>query len=269
MLTPRQARYLLAIHEMRGRERSMSRLAETLGVSKPSVTNMINAFKQKGLVDKGGSLVLTAQGKALANEILSRQALLSAYFSRELGLAAEDIRNDVLALMFEMSSKFTESLIRKIETDAAKAELRRFSGSVYLTNFEGILPDGIYELPFRLLKENNGQLSMGDKGFIHPARLVVTGGFGVISLRAVPVTHKALRGDLLKGRLARLFYWNGADFAEAAEQDGVYSLPVMGMHWRHDAEKNVDFGVVRIKVHASVGIFNMPDSVADLAIYLE
>lgn len=269
MVTPGQARYLLAIRQMRGRSGNMSRLAEILDVSKPSVTSMIASLEEREWVSKGPPLVLTAQGKALAEEIKSRQSLLTGYFSKELGLSEEDIANDILLLMLTVSEKFIGRLTGKIEKEEAQAELRKFSENVHMTNFQGILSDGIYEIPFRLLKKNGRQLSMGDKGFVHPARLIIADGHGIIRLRTLPVMHRTLRGNVLKGRLARLFYWNGEDFSESLEQDGVYSFPVMEMHWSHDREKNADFGLVQVKVHASVGVFNMPDSVADLAIYFE
>ncbi|WP_347490058.1 hypothetical protein ABDB91_02550 [Desulfoscipio sp. XC116] len=41
------------------------------------------------------------------------------------------------------------------------------------------------------------------------------------------------------------------------------------MHWNYDEEKGMDFGMMHIKVRASVGVVNMPESFADLAIYLE
>lgn len=269
MVTLGQARYLAAIHQMRGCDRNMSKLAEVLSVSKPSVTNMINVFEEKGWVKKGPPLSLTAQGRALANEIMSRQSFFAGYFAKELGLMETEVYNDVLVLMCELSDTFIDALVCKIETKEAQKVLAQYKDNVYLTSFNGILPDGVYDYSFRILKKNETKLSMGDKGFLHPARLVVTGGIGVLRLRAVPVKHKAIQGDLLKGRLSRLFFWNGEVYCEVREENGVYSFPVMAMKWGHDEELDTDYGILEIKVHASVGTFHMPDSPADLAIYLE
>ncbi len=264
-----QARYLLAIERMRGRERTVTKIAQELGVSKPSVTSMINGLEDKRLLKKERGLPLTGQGKATTEEIRSKQSVIAAYLARELGIAPMEAKNDALVLMFEMSEKFVDSLIRKIEKDAARAKLEEFAGNAYLTNFQGILADGIYAIPFRLLKKNDGRLSMGDKGLVHPAKLVVVGGYGLISLHALPLTHKGLPGGILKGKLARLSYWNGEEYAEAPEEKGRYAFPVMDMHWRYDQEQSMDFGVLQLKVQASVGVANMPESLADLAVYLE
>jgi Mn-dependent DtxR family transcriptional regulator len=269
MITQGQARYLLAIDQMRGRERTVTRIAQVLGVSKPSVTSMINGLAERGLVKKERGLALTGQGKEAVEEIRNKQSVLTAYLIRELGLAPPEAKHDALALMFETSEKFVASLIQKIETDAAQAKLGNLAGNVYLTNFQGILADGIYAIPFKLLRKNDGRLSMGDKGLVHPAKLVVVEGYGLISLCVLPVTHRALQGCILKGRLARLSYWNGEEYREAWEEEGRYSFPVMNMHWHDDQENGTDFGVLPLKVQASVGVANMPESLADLAVYLE
>lgn len=195
--------------------------------------------------------------------------MITSYLTGELGLAPAEADNDALVMMFETSEKFVAGLIRKIETDAARARLGELVGSAYLSNFQGIMADGVYAMPFQLLKKNDSRLSMGDKGLRHPAKLVVIGGYGLISLSALPITHKSLPGHTLKGRLARLSYWNGEKYVEAWGEEGSYSFPVMDMHWRYDQEKSLDFGVLPLKVQASVGLVHMPESLADLAIYPE
>ena len=269
MITLAQARYLLAIHQMRGRDRNVSKLAEALDVSKPSVTNMITSLEEKTWVNKGPPFVLTEQGQATVEEILWTQSLLSKYFSGILELPKEEISNDMLILMTGLSDESLNRLVSIVETHLARAELEKLAGNVHLTSFQGIIDDGVYEAPFQLLKEGSNELSMGDKGLVHPAELIVTGSHGMISLKVKSLKHRALHGALMKGVLAQLFYWNGETFTKAQEEDGIYFFPVMGMYWNHDKEKNIDFGVVKVRVHASVGSFNMPDSVADLAIYLE
>lgn len=269
MLTLGQARYLLVLNQLRGRDRAVTKIAGTLGVSKPSVTSMIDSFEEKGLLQKGPGLNLTAQGKALAEEITGKQAIIASYFARELEITKEEAGRDALVLMFELSEKFLERLIKKIEIENARSILREFYSNAYLTSFQGILPDGVYQIPFRVLKKNDSGLSMGDKGLAHPAKLVVADGYGVLSLRAVLVTHRALRGYTLKGRVARFFFWNGESYAEVREQDEGYAFPVMHMYWSHDPVKGVEFGVLQIKVQASVGAVNMPESSADMAVYLD
>ena len=139
MITLAQSRYLLAIHQMRGRDRNVSRLAEALDVSKPSVTNMISSLEEKTWVNKGPPLVLTEQGAVMAEEIIWTQSLLSKYFSGILELPKEDISNDILILMTGLSDESLNRLVGIVETNLARAELEKLAGNVHLTSFRGVI----------------------------------------------------------------------------------------------------------------------------------
>ncbi len=68
-LTRSQTRYLVEIHKLSGREgvRSVG-IAEALGVSRPSVSRMLNNLTQLGLLEKNpeGIVLLTDVGRELA-----------------------------------------------------------------------------------------------------------------------------------------------------------------------------------------------------------
>lgn len=270
-VTLSQARYLITMYHMRDRERNVSNIAAVLGVSKPSVTNMINLFTERGMVKKGHSLIptLTAQGKKKAEEILQKQALIKGYFRRELEIPQERADNDALVFLFELSENTVERFIKKIEMENARRILSAVEGHTSISNFKGVLTDGVYETDFTLFRKSDGGISMGNSGFMHPAKLVVVRGKGILSLKAVPVSHKSLPGNVLRGRLGRLFYWNGESYIEADEEDGFYSIPIMEMKWGYDQERQVDYGGIGIKVQASVGVLNMPESEANLTIYFD
>ncbi len=268
-VTLSQARYLITMYHMRDRERSMSKIASSLGVSKPSVTNMINLFIEKGMVKKGSNFVptLTVQGKKTTEKILQKHAVLKGYFLRELAIPEEQAGEDALIFLFDLSEKSVGNFIKKIEMETARNRIDAVKDHTCISSFKGILEDGIYVVEFTVFRKKDGGISMGNKGFLHPAKLVVVQGSGVLSLSAIPVAHKALLGDVLRGRLARFFYWNGENYTEVEEQDGAYAFPVMDMKWSYDQEKHLDYGTIEIKVQANVGILNMPESAANLTVY--
>lgn len=238
-VTLSQARYLIAMYHMRDRERTMTKIALALGVSKPSVTNMINLFIEKGVVKKGNNLIpsLTPQGKALTEKILRKHAVIKGYFRGELDIPEEQASEDALVFMFELSEKSVESFIRKIEIDTARKRIHSMETNPYISDFKGILEDGVYEMDFTLFRKADGGVSMGNKGLLHPAKLTVTEGKAVLSLRAVPISHRAPLGNVLRGRLARLFYWNGESYTEVEEQGGEYAFPMMDVRWNWDQIK--------------------------------
>ncbi len=270
-VTLSQARYLIAMYHMRDRERSMTKIAKVLRVSKPSVTKMINIFIEKGMVKRRNNLVpyLTTQGRSITEKILIRHSVIKNYFNRELGIPEELAKEDALIFMFELSEKAVECFIRKIEMDLAREYLNKMKEHPYISDFKGILEEGIYEADFTLFRKADGGISMGNKGLLHPAKLIVLDGKGMISLRAVPISHRSRLGNVLKGKLARLFYWNGESYTEVDEQDGEYVFPIVDMKWNYDQDRHLDFGLVEIKVQANVGLLNMPESIANLAIYFD
>lgn len=270
-VTLSQARYLIAMYRMRDRERSMSKVALTLGVSKPSVTNMIHLFVEKGMVKKGNNfqIALTSYGRNITEEILQKHQVIKNYFVKDLAIPKAQADEDALKLMFELSEESVKSFILKIEMETARRIIESAGEEQNLSSLSGIRKDGVYEPEFLLLRKNDSGISMGNKGLMHPAKLTIVGGKGVLRLRAVPISHKAMLGDVLRGRLARFFYWNGQHYVEVEEQDDVYSFPLVGMTWERDDARQRDYGLVRIKVQASVGILNMPESEAMLAIYFE
>ncbi len=270
-VTLSQARYIITMYQMKEKERNVTKIASVLGVSKPSVTNMMNLFIERGIVKKGRNAVptLTSQGKTMVEGILKKHEVLTAYFTRELGLPLDKAKQDALVFIYELSEEAVESFLRKIELAAARAMLNPLVPNRYLSSFQGVLEDGVYDMDFTLFRKGERGVSMGDKGLLHPVKLVVADGKGILSLRAVPISHRAILGDVLRGRLSKLYFWNGKEFVEVHEVDGAYSFPVMDMRWSRDKKRDMDCGMVEIKVQASVGILNMPESVANLAIYFD
>ena len=101
MLSPSQARCLLAVHslnEVYGRASSKD-VCKLLGLSKPSVHNALEALENKGLIAKKpyGAAILTEQGESLARELEARRAHLTLFFSKTVGLSMD--QSDLAALL--------------------------------------------------------------------------------------------------------------------------------------------------------------------------
>ncbi len=91
-------------------------VGEYMGYSKPSVSRAIGLLKQGGyvLMDKDGTLTLTASGIAIAEKIYERHTLITDFLVR-LGvdpvIAAEDackIEHDISDASFEAIKKYAE-----------------------------------------------------------------------------------------------------------------------------------------------------------------
>jgi DtxR family Mn-dependent transcriptional regulator len=64
-----------------------ARIAERLGISRPAVSEMIKRMEQQGLVDVDRQIVLTGQGRALAEQVVRRHRLAERLLTDVLGLS--------------------------------------------------------------------------------------------------------------------------------------------------------------------------------------
>jgi len=94
-------------------------IADSLTVAEPSVSAMIKRLAKKGYVkrEKYRGFTLTESGQAIANGILLRRRILTA-FLKSLGLPQQVIRQDVHGLEHRLSEQTLQGLRRFLKTDA-------------------------------------------------------------------------------------------------------------------------------------------------------
>lgn len=93
-LTMTHLRYLLTIYTQAGEASTVSGVAKTLGVSKPSVTRMLGTLMEKGLLvqERYGKVFLTDAGKQAARDHQTKVARLRLLIPRMgLNLTAEEL----------------------------------------------------------------------------------------------------------------------------------------------------------------------------------
>jgi len=98
-------------------------IAQRLGISQASVTNMVQRLDAEGLLkyEKYRGLVLTASGEALAQSIARRHRLLSD-FLKLLGLDESTIEHDVEGMEHHISPatlQAIEALTRQLQGQSA------------------------------------------------------------------------------------------------------------------------------------------------------
>lgn len=80
--------YAAAIYELaeEGLPVIQARIAEWLGISRPSVSEMIRRMEADGLVAVGEEVALTEEGRHLAEVVVRRHRLAERFLAEELGL---------------------------------------------------------------------------------------------------------------------------------------------------------------------------------------
>ncbi|MBL9153235.1 MAG: MarR family transcriptional regulator [Verrucomicrobiales bacterium] len=116
--------YLEKIHELidaKGYAR-VADIAESFGIARPSVSNMVRRLDEKGLVkhEKYRGMTLTTEGERLARRIAERHGILSEFLDL-LGLDAETAYRDVEGMEHHISTQTLrgiEQIIAELKADA-------------------------------------------------------------------------------------------------------------------------------------------------------
>jgi len=119
--------YLKRIYEITrsGQKASTSQLAQVLGISAASVTNMLQKLSKSSppyvIYHKHHGVELTELGKASALKILRRHRLIEQYLVEKLGYAWDEVHEEAEILEHALSPA-----VRKTRIDAALGRPRRF-----------------------------------------------------------------------------------------------------------------------------------------------
>lgn len=87
-------------------EARVTDIAENMGVAKSSVHISMHTLADKGMLlqEKYGSVALTAEGRAYAEDIYSRHKCLTAFFERVVGVDALTAEKDACAIEHVISA---------------------------------------------------------------------------------------------------------------------------------------------------------------------
>jgi len=123
MIDERSEQYLKAIGQMEeeGERATTSSLARSLGVSMPSVTEMLQRLSVKGLVEhqRRGQVRLTEDGQRLAISLIRRHRLWEAFLVRFLGFSWDEVHEEACRLEHATSpgmEKRLASFMRDLDT---------------------------------------------------------------------------------------------------------------------------------------------------------
>ena len=100
--TRSQEDYLKALYQLHGDQRPVPTrdLAQRLGISSPSVSEMVTRLSAQGLVehDRYRGQQLTREGRKVALELVRHHRLLELFLMKELGYSWEEVHAEAEAL---------------------------------------------------------------------------------------------------------------------------------------------------------------------------
>lgn len=107
-----QQAYMEVIGDMERRHghAHVTELARELGVSKPSVVQMLRRLADSGVVKAGREITLSETGKRTVRELGSRQALLEDFMVRDLGMDPKAAAKEACRMEHIVSAAFLRGL---------------------------------------------------------------------------------------------------------------------------------------------------------------
>ncbi len=107
---------ILQLSRKQSRVRSID-VVETIGYSKPSVSRAVGLLKQGGYLNvlEDGSLILTDEGRMVAERTFERHRVLTAFFLA-LGVDEETAASDACKIEHDISDKTFEAIKRHTES---------------------------------------------------------------------------------------------------------------------------------------------------------
>ena len=106
---------ILVLQNTIGRVRSID-IAHRIGYSKPSVSRAVKLLGSDGCIeiDADGFITLTEKGRGIANDILDRHKIISAFFE-SIGVSEETASEDACRIEHVISDETFEKLKKYIE----------------------------------------------------------------------------------------------------------------------------------------------------------
>jgi len=109
-----------------------ARIADRLQVSRPAVSEMIRRLEADGLVTNDGSIRLTAQGQALAQQVVRRHRIAERFLTDILGLSWAQAHHEAGKWEHVMSAEVEQALDRVLGSPTTCPHGNPIPGSQYL-----------------------------------------------------------------------------------------------------------------------------------------
>jgi Mn-dependent DtxR family transcriptional regulator len=117
-MTPSKENYLKVMLGLSNEEGIRSTdIASALGISKASVSHMMNVLRDEGYItkEKYGAVTLTESGKNVAVNIKRRYELLKRFFHNVLGVEADIAAEDACRVEHLISSETADHIDRQLD----------------------------------------------------------------------------------------------------------------------------------------------------------
>ncbi|SHH88336.1 Iron Transport-associated domain-containing protein [Sporobacter termitidis DSM 10068] len=264
-LTPKQLQYLFYIDHFKNSGRLISDLAEQLGVTKGAVSQVLDIHEKHGLIRRraDGRVVLTAEAEQAIAELKEKHRFICPFFRTMPNLDDALAVKCALQYVCWMPRESVDGLVQNL-AERERFNCLRWDMEEKAPDMDFPFPDGSYQVPFDVYRADSNVLSMGDKGFVKPARMDVMDGRGTITLKSKEIRYRSGPEKYFRGKLTRLSCLCGSDFVQIRSKNSEYTIPLHYIRKLSLTPGGTLCATLRIKAEASRCVSNMPISEADI-----
>ncbi|MCD8157318.1 MAG: MarR family transcriptional regulator [Clostridiales bacterium] len=193
-ITKSQLNYLMAIDFLEGESVSQSKICNYLGVKRSSASIALKKLCESGYVEKadydfGCEYKLTEKSRRILKLVEKEKLEFFSLFCKKLSIRYELCEKEYNKICGMIGEEFIDKLAEARENGyGIESETNE---KIKANETDSYLENGVYELPFKVVHEGDGSPSMGNKGFIHPARLIIDGENDRVLLKAKEIYYKS------------------------------------------------------------------------------
>jgi len=263
--TSKQLQYLFYIDYLKNSGRPVTDLAEQLGVTKGAVSQVLDIYGKMGWIKHSpyGEIVLEGPAKEAVAGIKKELKIIYSFFEKMPDMTPRLALDCALQYICLMPRRSVDGLIRELMQKDGLQRIR--------WDLEGKTPgmavpfsDGSYLIPFSVYKADCNELSMGDKGFVKPAKMLVINGEGTITLTSKEFRYHGKSGRKFRGKLNRLSCLYEEKFLNIRAKNSEYAIPLYYIRKLSLAPEGTLCGTLRIRAEAGKCGAGMPVSEADI-----
>lgn len=259
-LSKAQLNYILAIKQLAGGKVTQKYICEYLGVKKSTASIALKNLEENGYINKSeNNYILTEKSWEILNQTDREKFEFMSLFNGFFGIDKELCEDEYKKICGSFSKEFIDKLTQFREREYNSA-INKNNDSEKIMNIDF----GKYEIPFQVVQSSGETRSMGDKGFYHPATLVVEKDCQYIVLKSKEIYYKSKTNQILKGKLQELYYLdtNMAWVLSKQKEESNWIIPLKEILYQKDDFEKASVGVIKIKVAATT--MKMPESIAEI-----
>ena len=265
-ITKERLVYLLFLYEHKDKGYTLTRIAQEMGISKSTVSRLLNTFYQEGLLQEKGKGDLSCQGCQLARNYQKDINKLADWLQDSADFNHNEAYQEAVILILTLTKEAREKLVNNTSKERLFKlihNVKEISGDMLAAH----LDDGEYPFAFTIYKNDRTSISMANDGFYHPGILKVKLGHGELVFKPREVEHESIMGKIiLKGKLDTMKYQVDNEYFLSKVLRGDFIIPVSKLHFHYSREEKLLQASLKVKLIPEVGIIHMPESEAVLTI---